>query len=1035
VVESLTVIAPTTVASEVVEPTKITSVSVFPTTSQVAGTTSETVVQTYVPYLSTGQTVITSVATVVYQPPQTEIQTVGPVVVVGTSVGGGQVFTVVQSFAPETRVVDHADVPVTHVATPPPQNIVSQVGGTVVTSYLVVTPTPTTRAVSLDVASTIGGVSRTVVETQAPRTIVTSQDGRLVTLVSTPPPESKVTVVGGTPTTIGGELRTVVETQAPRTIVTSQDGRLVTFVSTPPPESKVTVVGGTPTTIGGELRTVVETQAPRTIVTSQDGRLVTFVSTPPPESKVTVVGGTLTTFPVVSTSSGFQPITYVVTTNSGGREVTLTTVTTPTGTEPITLTFASTLSGTLTTIVQTFAPTTFLSSVSGRLSTIVTTPSPSTFLSTAPLTTSTFTSTSAVPSQTETAPPVQTSFVVTTKTYNLSSREYFTGTFLPPLLAVAFVIPLRIIDLNAKLYQPFNSLSAGASGYDALTLQFTGLMGFITPAVTLMQGRPVPFVTTLMVMFASLMVPLAAEAVSLKLHGRCNPLSSVGCAAALGVSPTSAHILLALGAAVILLLCLLIFFLRDWSTGLHANPWNLAGIASLSRNPDVRIHAAGTGNGNDNYDAAVRRAVADKMYALGYYETPDGREEYGLLLADDSGRGLSYDNGAEQHQQFGEHDAAPGYLGGQEVKSLPFMTLRYPWRVCFVLYLVGLLVLIAYYDYTLVAQVRDPTVARYTSFHLSLDSHDFGIRFLFAGLGVIITFCWQAFFVGMLRPSTLLLLAPPPQSTNTRHPSTAVATILPFHALSHRLQPPERSVLLSRPTNAFSGIYLAIRQRHPFYIAVSLATVLSEFLPVLLSNVPHKLTQVLAPTLVCTRLSLAVLGAMVLVVVWSFFVAWPPMPVDPRSVAGMMWYVCESRRLLDDCAGLAEVGGRERERRVREMGRRYFYGDVAKGNGGGRLGVDVHVGLEERGGGDDVVTEYISRKGGVVVMEEREEVMREEVGMDQPREVSVLEQRSNVRVMDQPRDVRVVSDGRGYGTVRTGEDVVRAVFGRREDWV
>ena len=191
--------------------------------------------------------------------------------------------------------------------------------------------------------------------------------------------------------------------------------------------------------------------------------------------------------------------------------------------------------------------------------------------------------------------------------------------------------------------------------------------------------------------------------------------------------------------------------------------------------------------------------------------------------------------------------------------------------------------------------------------------------------------------------------------TNTPLPS-AVATIIPFHSLSTHTQPASKSILVSRPTNAFYGIYLATtRLRHPFYIAVSLVTIVSEFLPILLSNIPHKLTQVLAPTLICTRVSMGILAAMVGVIIWSFFIRWPPMPVDPRSVAGMMWYVCESGRMLDDFEGLSVMEGKERDRRVREMGRRYYYGELV---GRRRLGVDVEPGL-----GEGVVTEYLSGAG------------------------------------------------------------------------
>lgn len=914
-VVSYSTIAPTTQTSVGVVTTTYGTTTVYESPSTVPGTTSETVIQTYVPYISTGQTVITSVSTIVIeQQPITQPKTQDPVTIVGTRVTGGQVYTVVETFAPETKVLGETGLR-TQVNTPPPQTYLSIVGGTATTNYRVITPTPTSRVVTIDQQSTVGGQSVTFVQTQALQTVVTSEGGTLVTLVSTPPARTQVTV-------IGGQSVTEVQTQAPQTIVTSQGGTLVTFVSTPPAQTKVSVVGGTLATVG-VVSTSTGFQPITYAITTTIGATTSVVTaTQPPTKVVTTINGT-----PVTTESTPPPLTY--TTTFGGTPVTEMSVTTPTKSDPITLTFASTVGGTLTTIVQTFAPSTFTTDISGTLTTIVSTPSPSTRVSTASLSTTTYTSTSTpseAPSATTSGPTAVTSLVISTKVFDLTSRDYFVGTFLPPMLAVSLVIPLRIIDLNAKLYQPFNSLAqeGGGSGYDALTLQFTGLMGFITPAVTLLQGHPVPFITTLTVGCASFMVPLAVEAISIKLHGRCSLLSSSGCAGALGVSPVTSHALLGLIGFVILLLLLLLLFLRKWVTGLNANPWNIAGIASLARNPDVRIHQTN--------DVAIRRAVADKQYGLGYYQTASGREEYGLLLNDESGHMLGR-NAHESDDRASVISADPvmyvGKDGKRRQKVLPFMTLRYPWRIAFVLYLLGLMILIVFYDHTVVVQANDPTVPHYTSFHLFFDSHSFGVRFLFASMGVVITFCWQAFFV-------------------------AVATIVPYHLMSYGPQPAKKSILLSRPTNAFYGIYMASRQKHLFFFVTSLMAIFSEFLPILLSNVPHKLTQVLLPTLICTRLSAAFLAIMVITIAWSFFIRWPPMPVDPRSVAGAMWYVCESHALLADLEGLSELKGKERDRRIEELGKRYYYGDLQTCP---RLGVDVDLGPSEQ-----VVTAYLGRR-------------------------------------------------------------------------
>jgi len=198
----------------------------------------------------------------------------------------------------------------------------------------------------------------------------------------------------------------------------------------------------------------------------------------------------------------------------------------------------------------------------------------------------------------------------------------------------------------------------------------------------------------------------------------------------------------------------------------------------------------------------------------------------------------------------------------------------------------------------------------------------------------------------------------------------------PYQMMSQRPQPAERSILVSPCTNPFSGVYAAARQRQPFSLAVSLVAALSEFLPLLLSNVPFGLTQTGAAATACATLAAVVLGLMQITAVASFAVRWPPMPVDPRSIAGSMYYVAhwESSHgimmLLDDHlveGGVSTLDGKERGRRVRELGRRYYYGLLAGGSWR-RRGVDCD--LAGRGGGGTaggdimVATAYTGASGG-----------------------------------------------------------------------
>ncbi len=139
------------------------------------------------------------------------------------------------------------------------------------------------------------------------------------------------------------------------------------------------------------------------------------------------------------------------------------------------------------------------------------------------------------------------------------------------------------------------------------------------------------------------------------------------------------------------------------------------------------------------------------------------------------------------------------------------------------------------------------------------------------------------------------------------------------------------------------------RRGHVYLVAVAFTAGLAEFMPILLNNVPFRVTQTWVAHQVCTWLAVAVLGLMVLVVVASFFVRWPHMPVDPSTIAGAMYYVCDSPGLVSPPggshhrfgAGLSTLDGRERDRRVANMGGCYRFGPMRGVSGLARIGLDA----------------------------------------------------------------------------------------------
>jgi len=167
-------------------------------------------------------------------------------------------------------------------------------------------------------------------------------------------------------------------------------------------------------------------------------------------------------------------------------------------------------------------------------------------------------------------------------------------------------------------------------------------------------------------------------------------------------------------------------------TGVSANPWSLAGIASLVGSSAVRIR--------EGDEASMRIAVAEKRYGLGFYvDEKSGREEYGIVLLDDAGRGLNHGGlvGGSDPE-----DVDQTAKGRDKRAQMPFVTLRYPWRVVFGLFQLAVLVFVIYYHAYYRGGIRDNG-----RLWLFLNSNEFGVRFVSAVIGVILAFCWQTLFI------------------------------------------------------------------------------------------------------------------------------------------------------------------------------------------------------------------------------------------------------------------------------------------------
>ncbi|KAI1456518.1 hypothetical protein F4805DRAFT_226957 [Annulohypoxylon moriforme] len=494
------------------------------------------------------------------------------------------------------------------------------------------------------------------------------------------------------------------------------------------------------------------------------------------------------------------------------------------------------------------------------------------------------------------------------KVYTISYGSYFIGMFLPTLISILLAIPIRILDVNAKILQPWHELThsrGGAPGRESLCLETSGWQSVISSMRSLAGGQALVFLTSILVLISALLIPLSAEAVAFDLKGAgCveGSGSAKNCAYVLAVFDQAAKATVVLlgimGVATLAIIALLV----RWRSGVSTNPWSICGTASLALNPDVRRLFTSLPAGSDMGrmpKGLLESVLEDRWFKLDYFQGVNGTIEYGVMLREDTGRVPGQIGGEEKEPQ--DHHAAP-----TEAKHhLPFLMLGYAGRLVFLFVLCGLLALILYYNNT----------GGDTAFERFMDSESFGVRFLFTGVGVVISFFWASFF-------------------------SSIAILSPYQLLASSPQQARRSILLAPPTNAFSGLWSAIRRRHSFLAVVAVTSILSEFLTIFLSNVPFRVTQTFIVHNICTWAAIGILCIMVLVVVGSFFIKWPHMPVDPSTIAGAMYYVCDSW-MLARFEGLSAMKRRDRDWHVNETNLKYEYGEIRGASGIVRIGVDA----------------------------------------------------------------------------------------------
>ncbi|KAK3373126.1 hypothetical protein B0T24DRAFT_575363 [Lasiosphaeria ovina] len=501
--------------------------------------------------------------------------------------------------------------------------------------------------------------------------------------------------------------------------------------------------------------------------------------------------------------------------------------------------------------------------------------------------------------------------------------DYFVGSFVPVLLATLLSIMIETVDSQLKSLLPFHALTrpGGALARHSLSLSTAGPASRVNSLRLLYRFRePLSFLGDLLVLGASVLTALSSEVVTIEWFGSCNNNSYYGCFIMLSVYKTRVGVALALLVFMAIVAAVLAVVLFRWHTGVAAPPWSIASLAALvagCRHTRELLQSVELRDG-ERYvpPERFREQLQGWRFALG--ASKDGLD-YGITVVAADGQAQAQ---AQAQAQDGLSKSAPAAaFSGEKISSQKNLlgwigrhpkVYDYTIQTVFLLILAALLGVILRYD-TVMATVED------SAFEAFMDSQNFGVRFVFTGVGVIITFFWDYLFA---RTSAMNL----------------------YQKMSRRPQRAASSILASPTTTVFGSLGRAVADGDVLTGAVAAATVLSKFTPILLSNIPFKPTQTWQTHYVCAWATVAVLAFMLAVLLAALAARvcrpGPPLPAEPGcSVAEALYYVCDSH-LLRDYEGLARLGVADRNRRVVQMGRRYRFGTMVGVSGRTRIGVD-----------------------------------------------------------------------------------------------
>ncbi|KAM7213514.1 hypothetical protein V8F06_011127 [Rhypophila decipiens] len=520
---------------------------------------------------------------------------------------------------------------------------------------------------------------------------------------------------------------------------------------------------------------------------------------------------------------------------------------------------------------------------------------------------------------------------------------------------------------------PFRALAShkpGAASEDSLCLSQRTWRAPIVACRFLHRARdPLPLLAVLLSVLSTILIPLSTETIRLD-------YTSINCHVfrkkvyGFGLRTSGPPVIVAetlLVAMAVLVIWMGIILARGRRTGLASEPWNIASMAAFLAHPefrDVMRSALLSSDRNGLNEGRIKQTLQGKKFRLAYHHNATAREHHDqppiyIIEVLPAVEDTSPVNPTTRDPSLRKPIPPTPAVNAKRMFWQPRSAdLEIHIRAIALVFLIGLLILILYYESTILD----------TPFERFMDSQSFGIRLLFTSFGTAVSGFWDWYFFQI--------------SCSHIHNSLSKSSILP-----------------SPPQNIFTGLYTFFRSRDIFALNVAFTVLHAKFIPILFSNIPFRNTVTWKMHEACTWLAVAVLGYMVLVLLATFLChssstnlftifsgRWQSneapskplaMQVKTATILGCMFYLVESE-MIKDFRGLAGLKGRERDRIIGQMGRLYtlrmgMYSELenghlvsGKGDGldkgklGGASVVDYYKREAETGTSDDGMNRYMA---------------------------------------------------------------------------